>query len=90
MRLDQIELCSHYYQKWKNLSLSADTIEESRKCLERAFFWLELQAAFIILFAIEKVSNQDKEVKKKLILAKINLSKRLVEYANEILKELKF
>jgi hypothetical protein len=84
----QIALCTYHYQKWKNLALSANSIEESRKYLERAFFWLELQTAFITLFAMEKVNGENKEFKKKLLLAKTNLTRKLTEYAKEILNEI--
>jgi uncharacterized protein (DUF2461 family) len=87
---DQIVTCSHHYQKWKNLALSASNQKEARKCMEKAFFWLELQAAFAVLFAVEQTKGKDPELKKKLLLAKTNLSKRLVDYANEILDELNF
>lgn len=83
----QINLCSQHYKKWKDLALSAKNLDESRKCLNRAFFWLELQTAFITLFAIEKTCN-DPKTELKLISAKANLSKKLAEYAKEILKEL--
>ncbi|HKZ45087.1 MAG TPA: hypothetical protein VJ343_00080 [archaeon] len=84
---DQINLCSEHYDKWKNLALSAEGLDESRKCLEKAFFWLELQTAFITLFAIEN-TFQDSKVEKKLMIAKANLSKKLAEYAKEIISEL--
>ena len=85
----QVALCSHYYQKWKNQALFSRDMYEARKAIERAFFWLELQSAFVILHAMEQTKGNDKEVKKKLILAKANLSKKLAEYAKEILNEIK-
>ena len=56
--------------------------------MKRAFFWLELQTAFITLFAIEKTNGNDSKAELKLISAKANLSKKLAEYAKEILNEL--
>jgi len=56
--------------------------------LGRAFFWLELQTAFIALFAIEKTNGDDPKAELKLISAKANVSKKLAEYAKEILNEL--
>ncbi|MEM7821246.1 MAG: hypothetical protein QXX38_00285 [Candidatus Aenigmatarchaeota archaeon] len=85
---EQIKTCSYHYQKWKALALSSKNSEESRKCLERAFFWIELQTAFITLFAMEKIGKEDPNIRSKIISAKANLSKRLVEYAREILKDL--
>lgn len=84
----QVNLCSNYYKKWKNLAFSSNNLEESKKCLERAFFWLELQTAFITLFAIEKLKGNDPKAKLKIISAKANLSKKLAEYAKDILNEL--
>lgn len=87
---NQVELCSSNYQKWKNQALLNKDIHEARKCMERAFFWIELQTAFIILHTVEHTKGNDKEMKKKLIQAKANLSKKLADYANEILNEIKF
>lgn len=84
----QLSLCTNHYKKWKGLALAADSLTESRKCLDRAFFWLELQTAFIALFAIEKTNGDDPKAELKLISAKANVSKKLAEYAKEILNEL--
>jgi len=86
----QITLCSQHYQKWKNQALFTNDIYDARKAIERAFFWLELQSAFIVLHAAEQAKGNDKEMKLKLIHAKTNLSKRLADYAKEILDEIKF
>lgn len=88
MNENQIELCSYHYQKWKNSALSANTIEEARNRLEKAFFWLELQAAYIALWSIEKTKENNPEIKQKIITAKINLSRKLTEYARKILNEI--
>ena len=84
----QISLCSEHYERWKNYALSATSTEESRKALKRAFFWLEVQSAFIILHAVDQTEGNDPQTKEKLIIAKANLSKRLADYAEEILSEL--
>jgi hypothetical protein len=85
---NQIATCSYHYQKWKNLALSTADQKEAKRCMEKAFFWLELQAAFTVLFAVEKTKGKDPAVKRKLLIAKANLSKRLTDYAKEILNEL--
>jgi hypothetical protein len=82
-------MCSEHYKKWKKLALSAVDQKEANKCLEKAFFWLELQTAFITLSAIEQSKGNDPEVKKQLIVAKTNLSKKLADYAGKILDEIK-
>jgi hypothetical protein len=79
----QIKICNDNYQRWKQLALNGE-----RKAVERAFFWLELQTAFIALHSIEQ-THQDGESKEKLIMAKVNLSNKLADYAKEILKEMR-
>jgi len=83
---NQIALCSEHYRRWKDTALTSDG-DSARKAMERAFFWLELQTAFIALHALEQ-SRSDVKTKRKLIIAKTNLSKRLAEYANETLREI--
>ena len=84
---DQIEICLENYNRWKQKAL-ASSGTEVKKALERAFFWLEVQTAFITLHAIEKTAPKDEQTIKKLIKAKINLSKRLADYAEQILEDL--
>jgi hypothetical protein len=84
----QIEMCTEHYQKWKDQALGTRDSIEARKAMERAFFWLELQTAFIALHSVEQVKGQDREVKRKLIVAKANLSKKLADYAKKILDEI--
>jgi hypothetical protein len=85
---EEISLCSQNYERWKALALSAQNREESKRFLEKAFFWLELQSAFITLFAAEQSKGNDPLFKKKIMLAKAMLSKKLVEYAEKILSEI--
>ena len=82
----QMTVCAEHYTKWKGLALASDG-DRARRAMERAFFWLELQTAFIALHALEQ-SRNDIKTKKKLIIAKANLSKKLAEYAGETLKEI--
>jgi len=85
---NQITTCSFHYQKWKNLALATVDPKEANRCMKKAFFWIELQSAFIALFAIEQTKGNDPNTKRQLITAKTNLSKRLADYASEILNEL--
>jgi len=85
---NQIATCSYHYQKWKNLALATVDAKEANRCMKKAFFWLELQSAFITLFAVEQTKGKDTRVKRQLLIAKTNLSKRLADYASEILNEL--
>ena len=84
----QIELCSENYQKWKNLALNASDLSKSKRYLEKAFFWLELQSAFVVLWSVEKSNGKDKNTNRKLIIAKTNLSKKLADYAQQTLNEI--
>lgn len=86
---DQLEICSFHYNKWKNAALVSSSKEEMTKSLEKAFFWLELQTAFIALDYVEKYQGKDPKVKNKLLIAKTNLSKKLANYANDVLDEMK-
>jgi len=81
-------MCTEHYQKWKEQALKAKTIEEGRKSLEKAFFWLELQTAFLSLWSLEQAKGNDPVVKKRLIDAKTRLTKKLADYASETLNEL--
>jgi hypothetical protein len=86
---DQLGICSFHYNKWKDAALAAKDKEQMRKNLEKAFFWLELQTAFIALDSVEKVQGKDPKVKNKILIAKTNLSKKLATYANQVLDEMK-
>lgn len=85
---DQIATCSRQYSRWKQLTLDAQTMPELKTCLKKAMFWMELQTAFVTLWSVEHVRGNDPEVKNKLIIAKSNLSKRLANYAEEVLNEI--
>lgn len=86
---EQLEICSFHYDKWKNAALAASNKDEVKRNLEKAFFWLELQTAFIALDSVEKNYGKDPKVKNKLLIAKANLSKKLANYANEIMDDMK-
>jgi hypothetical protein len=86
---EQIATCSKQYSKWKELALDAESMPELKMCLRKAMFWMELQTAFVALWSVEQVRGGDPAVKKKLIMAKSNLSKRLADYAEDVLREIK-
>ena len=85
----QLELCAEHYKKWKQKALEAKDLPEGKKALERAFFWLELHSAFIALNAVEQTRGKDPKVRNKLLIAKTHLSRKLADYANEVLDEIK-
>lgn len=84
----QIATCTEHYKMWKDKALFTNDIYEARKAIERAFFWLELRSAFLFLLAVEKTKGNDREVKSKLLTAKVNLSRKLTEYLKQIINEL--
>lgn len=89
MLQDQIETCTENYKKWKEIALFSNDIFEARKAITKSLFWAEMQSAFIMLFALEQARGKDPRMKKKLIVAKANLSKKLADYAENILNEMK-
>ena len=91
MRLEPREIvqtCSNHYSTWKEEALKAKSPEEAKKFLEKAFFWLELQTNLLILWTIERTMGVSPDVKMKLEEAQINVNKRIVDYAQQVLKEL--
>lgn len=91
MRLEPREIvqtCSNHYNVWKEEALKAKSQQEAVKFLEKAFFWLELQNNLLILWTIEQTMGSDVSIKKKLEMAQINVNKKIVDYANRVLKEL--
>ncbi|HLC39585.1 MAG TPA: hypothetical protein VJJ76_01755 [archaeon] len=85
----QLELCTYHYKKWKQRALEAKDLPEGKKALEHAFFWLELHSAFVALHAVEQTNGKDAKIRNKLLIAKTNLSRKLADYANEVLDEIK-
>lgn len=86
--VEQLEICSRQYKRWKLLALGSNSLPEIKRCLGKALFWLELQSAFLALWSIEQIRGNEPAVREKLIKARANLSKKLADYAKETLKEL--
>ena len=85
---DIIKTCTTHYQTWKDEALRAQTREEMKRFLDKAFFWLELQSNLLILWTIENTMGNDPNVKKKVEKAQMNVNKKITEYASEVLKDL--
>jgi len=85
----EIQLCSANYRKWKEIALNSKDMGEVKRAMEKAFFWLELQAAYIALWAVEQVRGSEPGFEEKLFLAKLNLCKKLTEHAKKVIDELK-
>ena len=83
-----IKTCSTHYQTWKNEALRAQTREEMKRFLDKAFFWLELQNNLLMLWTIEKTMGKDPDIKKKVEKAEMNVNKKISQYASEVLKDL--
>lgn len=88
--VEEISICSQNYEKWKSLALSSTNTEESKKYMEKAFFWLELHSAFVLLASAEETKGKDPAFKEKLMIAKARLSKKLSEYAKKLLNDINF
>ncbi len=84
----QLATCNDGIQRWKEKALLSNDVNEVKKAMERAFFWMELRSAFIFLHTIEQ-SMENKETREKIIRAKINLSRKLSEHAKELLSQIK-
>jgi hypothetical protein len=85
---DIIKTCSTHYQTWKNEALRAQTRDEMKKFLDKAFFWLELQNNLLILWTIENTMGNDPNIKQKVEKAQMNVNKKISDYASEVLKDL--
>ena len=83
-----IQICSTHYNYWKERAINETDPIERKKAIEKAFFWLETQTSFLILWTIENSNPDNKELQKKILKARANLSKKLIEYAEKVLKEL--
>ena len=85
---DIIKTCSTHYQTWKNEALRAQTREEMKRFLDKAFFWLELQSNLLMLWTIENTMGKDPNIKKKIEKAQTNVNKKITQYASAVLKDL--
>jgi len=85
---EQIATCAEQYSRWKRLALDAQTLPAMKECLEKAMFWMELQSSFVALWSVERTMGNDPSAKRKLIVAKSNLSRKLADYAQKTLDEL--
>ena len=70
------------------MALESDSMTELKACLKKAMFWMELQTAFVTLWSVEQIRGEEPEIKRRLILAKSNLSKKLADYAQDVLDEI--
>ena len=86
---DIIKTCSTHYQTWKSEALRAQTREEMKRFLDKAFFWLELQSNLLMLWTIENTMGKDPSIKKKIETAQMNVNKKITQYASEVLNELR-
>ena len=85
---EQIATCAEQYSRWKQLALDAQTLPSMKECLGKAMFWMELQSSFVALWSVERTLGSDPAVKRKLVVAKTNLSRKLADYAQKTLDEL--
>ena len=86
---DLLVMCQSNYDYWKKKALESKDKNELKKALEKAFFWLETQTSLVVLWSLEHFNNQNEEFKKRIMKARANLSKKLLEYARSLLEEMK-
>ena len=82
----QLEICYKNYKKWKELAFSLSGIE-SKKALERAFFWLEMHSALYAIGIIENSKNMSKDEIRKLVSIKMNIIEKLSDYAKTLIED---
>jgi hypothetical protein len=85
---DIIKTCSAHYYTWKEEAFRAQTREEMKKFLDKAFFWLELQNNLLILWTIKRTLGDDPNIIKKVEKAEMNINKKITDYASQVLKDL--
>ena len=85
---DIIKTCSTHYYTWKDEALRAQTKEELKKFLDKAFFWLELQNNLLILWTIKRTLGDDPNILKKVEKAEMNINRKITDYASQVLKDL--
>ncbi len=83
---EQLEICYKNYKKWKDLAFSLSG-NESRKAMERAFFWLEMHSAFFAIGTLEKTRKMSRDDVVRLIQLKSKLVERLAEYAKTLIDD---
>ncbi|NCO97344.1 MAG: hypothetical protein COY38_01260 [Candidatus Aenigmarchaeota archaeon CG_4_10_14_0_8_um_filter_37_24] len=82
-----IKTCTPHYQTWKEEAIRAKEPEKIKRFLEKAFFWSELQNNLIVLWTIENTMGNDENIKKKVEDAQININKKIMDYANTVIKD---
>jgi len=84
-----VKTCTPHYQTWKKEALEAKDPREIKRFLEKAFFWSELQSNLIVLWTIEQTMGNDQEVLEKVEKAQLNINKKIMDYANTVIKDFK-
>ena len=79
--MERIGRCARRYEYWKKIALSTSDERRRIDSMKKAFFWLELCSAFLLLKIAE---DRGKDMTK----AKVRISEKLAKYAEEILKEI--
>lgn len=81
-----ISMCTRHHAKWKRMASFARTKEQRGRYLEKALFWLEMQAELVSLWDMEqKQGDRDK-----LAEAKSKILTKLTGYGREMTSELDF
>ncbi len=85
---EKIAICEENFKRWREAALKAKDMNEARRFMEKAFFWLKLQTAFITLFSLESFAKGDEDLARKILIAKVNLIKKMVDYTKNLIDEM--
>jgi len=86
--MQTLQLCSENYKKWKEIALTANSVEEAKEAAKKAFFWLEMHCAVFALQVAEANALSD-EAKIKVLKARMRICQKMANYASQLLRKLK-
>lgn len=83
----QISMCARHHAKWKRAADFTASKAQKKKYLERAVFWLEMQADLVSIWNLEKNSTSS-ESRKRAVQAKSSMSMKLANYGRNFTDDL--
>ncbi len=82
-----IKTCTPHYQTWKEEALKANNPDKMKRFVQKAFFWSELQSNLLVLWTVENTMGDDPDIKQKVEDAQMNINKKIMDYAETVLKD---
>lgn len=80
----QISMCARHHAKWKRAASFARDKEQRKRYIDRAIFWLDMQADLVSLWSVERIVPKNSDA----ISQKANLSRKLANYAKDMLGDI--